>query len=36
MGHGKMFLKLDNDGIMPPGTKVDEEEPIIGKELHIK
>lgn len=28
-----MFLKLDDDGIIPPGTKLDEEEPIIGKVL---
>ncbi|CAK74549.1 unnamed protein product (macronuclear) [Paramecium tetraurelia] len=32
---GKLFIKLDSDGIVPPGTKVDEEEPIIGKELII-
>jgi len=28
-------LKLDNDGIIPPGAKVDEEEPIIGKVLFL-
>lgn len=32
---GKLFLKLDQDGIVPPGTKIDEEEPIIGKVLHL-
>ena len=30
-----MFLKLDVDGVIPPGTKVEEEEPIIGKVLHM-
>jgi DNA-directed RNA polymerase II subunit RPB2 len=32
---GKLFLKLDLDGVIPPGTKVEEEEPIIGKVLHM-
>jgi len=32
---GKLFIKLDSDGIVPPGTKVDEEEPIIGKIMVI-
>ena len=31
----KLFLKLDSDGIVPPGTKIEEEEPIIGKLLYI-
>lgn len=31
----RLFLKLDNDGIIPPGTKVEEEEPIIGKILYM-
>ena len=34
-GENKMFLKLDEDGVVPPGTKIEEEEVIIGKVMDI-